>query len=444
MDDPLRQMMYTDALMGLASGYVDDINRDILSYAPLPSEFTDPFAARDMDLAGVMEMTGKAMTAWIEESQKTNYFSKHFTDLSKLIMNGTVTMARGLMSLRNCGEDLSSAPMSIGDLISLGSCQFRKSYLGVLQTVKSYPEISRRLLINQLGWANTLLRLFKTKEKLETPAVVKTAAPLIGISEQNVTESVPQKTLQNDSQKALKASDAEAFSDIAAIFEPGAYSAPRAYKSLDNSPASQTRNRIPANKETAETARKAQSLNVQPSLQPLQPAPENKEQHDNTIPQIKAKEITELSGTETEIPAAREDIPVKVTSEPAPEASAENRTEDQENEEKTGSGEQVPPNAGHQSSGQQISENDIPEPDPDHPPDETDMPQWFHILSRAYAREVPGSRKDTVTFTEDEVLLLVNDPDFCFRFPDIADTLRPVAERIRQRPHTAGSRAADP
>ena len=94
---------------------------------------------------------------------------------AKMIMNGTVTMARGLMSLHNRGEELSLCPMSIGDLISLGSYHFRKSYLGVLQTAKSHPEVSRRLLMNQIGWANTLLRLYKTKEKLETPVVVRPA-----------------------------------------------------------------------------------------------------------------------------------------------------------------------------------------------------------------------------------------------------------------------------
>ena len=30
------------------------------------------------------------------------------------------------------------------------------------------PEIGERLLLNQLGWTNTIFRLFKTREKLQT------------------------------------------------------------------------------------------------------------------------------------------------------------------------------------------------------------------------------------------------------------------------------------
>ena len=80
-----------------------------------------------------------------------------------------MTMGRGLVTLYNRGEDLSQAPMQIGDLISVGSYHFRKSYLGVIQTAKSHPEISERLLVNQLSWTNILLRLYKTKEKLAKP-----------------------------------------------------------------------------------------------------------------------------------------------------------------------------------------------------------------------------------------------------------------------------------
>ena len=77
-----------------------------------------------------------------------------------------MTMGCGLVTLHNRGEDLSRAPMQFGDLLSVGSFHFLKSYLGVIQTAKSHPEISERLLVNQLSWTNMLLRLYKTKEKL--------------------------------------------------------------------------------------------------------------------------------------------------------------------------------------------------------------------------------------------------------------------------------------
>ena len=79
-----------------------------------------------------------SLVTWIDEAKKANYFSKRFTDLSKLVMKGVMTMGRGLVTLHNRGEDLSQAPMQIGELISVSSYHFRKSYLGVIQTAKSH------------------------------------------------------------------------------------------------------------------------------------------------------------------------------------------------------------------------------------------------------------------------------------------------------------------
>ena len=147
--------MYQDTLTNLYAGVVSAIDREVLSYSPLPSNIVDPYASQDVDPAGTMNMTYSAMVVWIDEAKKADYFSKHFVTLSRMIMNGTTTMARGLVTMYGRGEDLSSAPMSIGDLISLSSYHFRKSYLGVIQTAKSKPEVSERLLLNQLGCLDT-------------------------------------------------------------------------------------------------------------------------------------------------------------------------------------------------------------------------------------------------------------------------------------------------
>ena len=411
--------MYTDALFNLDAGHVDDITRNILSAAPLPAEYTDPFASEDTDPRGVLEMTAKAMTTWVEEARKADYFSKHFVQLSKMIMSGAVTMARGLVSLHNRGEDLSQAPMSIGDLISLGSYQFRKSYLGVLQTAKTYPEISRRLLMNQLGWANTLLRLFKTKERLETPAAVKPAASELGSGEGNALDAAPRNTLRDKTPKALKAPKGEAYSDIASIFEPGSYNAPRAFSSLDGTPApraaKRTAGEISGKAETPETGSER-----------AEKTPETKQQE--TAPQAGTGEAksAEMSGSRQEAPEADEAVRTDETPETIPESSGENEKEDPENKE----------NGGAEGSGMEPPEEGLPGPEPVPPPgedpaDAADPPEWFLILSRAYNREPPEGREDTVTFTEDEVLLLVDDPEFRALFPDIADSLRDTADRIR-------------
>ena len=168
-DNPTMSMMYHDALQSLYAGAVMPWEREILAIAPLPADVVDPFASQDVDPLQIMGFAYNSLVTWIDEARKANYFSKRFTDLSKLVLKGVMTMGRGLITLHNRGEDLSRAPMQIGDLISVGSYHFRKSYLGVIQTAKSHPEISERLLVNQLSWTNMLLRLYKTKEKLAKP-----------------------------------------------------------------------------------------------------------------------------------------------------------------------------------------------------------------------------------------------------------------------------------
>ena len=158
-DNPTMSMMYHDALQSLYAGAVMPWEREILAVAPLPADVVDPFASQDVDPLQIMGFAYNSLVTWIDEARKANYFSKRFTDLSKLVLKGVMTMGRGLITLHNRGEDLSRAPMQIGDLISVGSYHFRKSYLGVIQTAKSHPGISERLLVNQLSWTNRLLRL---------------------------------------------------------------------------------------------------------------------------------------------------------------------------------------------------------------------------------------------------------------------------------------------
>ena len=360
--------MYTDALMNLAAGHVDGLTRDLLSAVPLPDDYTDPFASVDTDPRSVLEMTAKAMGAWVEEARKADYFTEHFTTLSKLIMNGAVTMARGLVSLHNRGEDLSLAPMSIGDLISLGSYQFRKSYLGVLQTVKTYPEISRRLLVNQLGWANTLLRLFKTKERLETP-VVKDPAPA-------AIASAGQKSPE----KALKGPENGAYTDLAAVFEPGAYAAPRAYSALDGTPAPKAAGRIPAaGAETGEAEQEAAAAETVPAEAP-EAGPEEKKNvsREGTVQ-------TKEEPTERPAPARQEEKPLP---EPAGEAPAS-------------------------------------EPD-------AELPGFVRIMQAAMTADEDG--EPGFAFTPEEMRILINDPDFRDFFPDMAEEMRQVLRQSRGSP----------
>ena len=228
-------IMYQDTLMNLYAGVVSAIDREVLSYSPLPSNIVDPYASHDVDPANIMNLTYSAMVVWIDEAKKADYFSKHFVTLSRMIMSGTQTMARGLVTIHGRREDLSSAPMSIGDLISLSSYHFRKSYLGVIQTAKTRPEISERLLLNQLGWCNTLMRLYKTKEKLEKPVAAVPQGTETQLPENHQENPAIEETKTagqlNEGPKsaALPMSSVKADQGIFALREPGSFTAPGAY-----------------------------------------------------------------------------------------------------------------------------------------------------------------------------------------------------------------------
>ena len=161
-------------------------------------------------------------------------------------MKGVTTMGRGLVTLHNRGEDLSAAPMQIEDLISVGSYHFRKSYLGVVQFSAKRPEIGERLLLNQLRWADMLLRLYKTKEKLSEKPGIRCNRP--EIKDSGDTDAAKAK-LGGQENTAGQLSAASPFDSLDSLFvdrtsslsspsslnEPAAFSAQRALSALDGS-----------------------------------------------------------------------------------------------------------------------------------------------------------------------------------------------------------------
>ena len=251
MHDAMIETMRTDALHDLYAGYVTPLDREILADMPLPSDMVDPFASQEVDPLSVMYLTYVSFSGWIAEARKEKYYSERFVSLSKLVMKGVTTMGRGLVTLHQRGEDLSAAPMQIDDLISVGSYHFRKSYLGVVQFSARHPEIGERLLVNQLGWSTTLLRLYKTKEKLESgirSQVSGVSSNEEGRTLQNEEGSIQNKELRSNAECGMRnaellsdsgceisnpsLNDRSALSAVSALFEPAAFSAQRALTSL--------------------------------------------------------------------------------------------------------------------------------------------------------------------------------------------------------------------
>ena len=218
------QMMYQNALADLANGVINPLTQDVLAYAPLPNDVVDPYVSRTMEARSTMDLAYSSLSVWMEEAKKANYFTKHFVTLSRMINTGVATMARGLATLHAFGEDLSDAPMSIQDLIKVASYHVRKSYLGVLQTSRSHPEIGEQLLMNQLSWTATLMRLFKTKDKLsKKAAVIKQDAEITVCGEAAPSE------LKAPERKELPDAGFQPMAGFSAVTAPGAYGAARPY-----------------------------------------------------------------------------------------------------------------------------------------------------------------------------------------------------------------------
>jgi len=236
-DNPASRMMYQNALADLANGVINPLTQDVLSYAPLPDDVVDPYVSRTMEARSTMDLAYSSLSVWTEEAKKANYFTKHFVTLSRMINTGVATMARGLATLHAFGEDLSDAPMSIQDLIKLASYHVRKSYLGVLQTSRSHPEIGEQLLMNQLSWTDTLMRLFKTKDKLSKKAAVIKQDAEITVS----SEAAPSE-LKAPDRKELPEGDFQPMAGFSAVSAPGAYGAARAYDPISSNQKSAEKN----------------------------------------------------------------------------------------------------------------------------------------------------------------------------------------------------------
>ena len=397
LSSPIRQMMYQNMLANLSNGIISPLDKDIISYAPLPDSVIDPYIKRETDPLQMMNLTNNALRLWVEESKKASYFTKHFVTLSRMIMNGVATMARGLVTLHMRGEDLDQAPLSIQELISISSCQFRKSYLGVLQTVKSHPEISARLLENQLSWNNTLLKLFKTKEKLAKP--LSPVEIRETITNDQISDSGDRVIPELAQASALTAQPAElpqassleiqeeGLSGFSALSEPAAYGAVHAYGPLsDEKEPGGKREKLP---------RPCPPVTLPAEPEPEQPALDAADEQTVTEdPQITAEAQAEPS---------REEDSAETDETQDPSASSDIKPQ---------CAEPLPPDT---NSGQQ--------PRPDHPPGSAGPPDGTSCRSGPLQDE-----KDRYTFEQMREFLA--NPGFCYFEPKKAAEFRKILDSL--------------
>ena len=415
LKDPMMSMMYDNALQALYAGNVMPFDRQILALAPLPDDVVDPFAAQNVDPNRIMQFTYQSLSAWIDEAKKANYLSKHFTDLSRLVLKGVNTMGRGLITLHNRGEDLARAPMQIGDLISVASYHFRKSYLGVMQTAASNPEVSERLLLNQLSWTNMLLRLYKTKDKLETAVRLQHSAE--NTDNGKLPGGASSSTMMNtaeDNTVLLHSASETPFSDVDALFEPSALSAPRALSSFDSRKKAalcehENRSAVARDRERQDDAEKTNQQDAG-----KQTAGSGTQENGSA-----QKNGEEIKNPESGKPETGDELPVP---EEEGNCKEEEKTADEEKTENRGpvTGKEVP------DTGEEIRPDAEGDPDDEAFPDpEGDLPPYLNILQNVFARG-QDPENGTITFTEYEMLFLSADPEFNRFYPETAAEFRSI------------------
>ena len=402
-DTPMAKMMYRNALIDLSNGFVNEIDKTILASAPLTDNFITPYLTEETDAMAVMDFGFNSLSTWIEEAKKASYFSKHFVTLSKMIMSGVSTMARGLVTLHARGEDLSRAPMTIQDLIGVSSYHIRKSYLGVLQTSRKNPEIGERLLLNQLGWTNTIFRLFKTREKLQT----ESSKCKVQSSNLNgaCTSSGSEMPVGNDVAAFEPFDSADnALSPLSAISAPGAYSAPRAFGSLGRrrgqSPVGS--GQLPA----------AGGQKTDAGCQLPVAGCQKQEKRRNARSDDGKKDETDTEKSEsTQLNEVKAE-----ENKPADTAGSDNNKPDDSSKSEINETVESEDNSSfflHNSS--------LGSAGPAPPPDYREI--LFRVLERS-----EGSEDGEIIFTEEEVRILLADPLFCSCEPELAEDLKQAFE----------------
>ena len=483
MHNAMIETMRTDALHDLYAGYVTPLDREILADMPLPSDMVDPFASQEVEPLSVMNLTYVSLSGWIAEAKKEKYYSERFVSLSKLVMKGVAIMGRGLVTLHQRGEELSAAPMQIVDLISVGSYHFRKSYLGVVQFSAKHPEIGERLLVNQLGWSTTLLRLYKTKEKLAKPVINEEVRRKNEELPSNAECGIRNTELPSDSGSEisnLSLNDRSALNAVSALFEPGAFSGARAYSSLDRN------QKIAGGKARAEEkslSKETRTVPVEsqaklsegtvasevswngknePEDKEIKPIETEKENETDGNQQTKKEQTTLIKEIEEQDPGERKkDEPVSRQKEQTGNPDEPKLSGNSRNEMESQQTDLIESYVEPDSDGTEICKSEMEKAEPIGKPDEEDpegdcydrmdptglpkdakpdepdedpspddgTPGYLKILQNVYARSGP-SETGELTFTFDEIAYLAFDPDFGQVYPESAAEMRRLLDRI--------------
>ena len=176
----LRNSYLMDDLRGaLATGLFCPTESQMIAFRVLPEEFGQPFEAFRSKASDAIENTNAILQLWLEKDRKANRFAEEYIRISRRIEKMVTTLGRGLITLHMQGEDLSKAPVSIEDLLDIASFHFNKSCNGAKAAAETNPVIFERLMLNQLRWMNMLLRLERTRDRLNEKVIPEKMVPVV-------------------------------------------------------------------------------------------------------------------------------------------------------------------------------------------------------------------------------------------------------------------------
>ena len=368
------------------------------------------------------------------------------------------------------------------------------------------PEIGERLLLNQLRWADMLLRLYKTKEKLSEKPEIRCNRP--EIKDGGDTDAAKAK-LGGQENTAGQLSAASPFDSLDSLFvdrssslaspsslnEPAAFSAQRALSALDGSkkcgmrkseergaghPAAAKLSQEdrhpgcandPGNPKCANDPRNPKpeenASNTETPIKTNEKAQDTQKTPDDQTPKIITKEkntgheespknfTRQDRSPENQVPdpgpgpLPEENLHESAQSSGAPDPDPMTDPHSKEQLHETGQPEIPDPipdppseeqiHATPQSPGSpdpdplpgspaedQIYENDQSEIDPpDRMPGNIVKPAYIEIMAAASYRSESYENCDFV-FTDDEIRILVRDPEFTSTYPDMAARMRRI------------------
>ena len=181
MDHPYDYLI-SDMMVYMSYGMECLSEKDMERFGPLlPREVHHtPDEVTRISCLEALRATTENLQRWLKDGMEENRFGLPFVQTTKMIMDAVTAIGRGLVTLHVLGEDLSQAPMQIGELLDIAGFHFRKCSEGVKVSAGINPTVCTRLFSCQLRWQNLIFRLYRTEEFLSKPVKTekKKAAPV--------------------------------------------------------------------------------------------------------------------------------------------------------------------------------------------------------------------------------------------------------------------------